>query len=511
LNAEIGAGKDLMRKFSLATRLALLVAGTTLPMILFAAGVVYLSHMHDRQAAFDRVLDTVRGIRLVLDAELQGITSGLEVLAASQSLARGDLEAFRASAEAFLSRFPEGAAISLATRDGRQLLNTGAAPGAPLPPRVNRASIEEVFRTGRPAYSSLFVGSVMNQRIISVSVPVVRNGTVVNELSFDPPLALFQNIIQQLRPSDDWTMSFFDRTGVNFARAPNPEQTVGQRASPTLYAHLFDQREAKVETVSLEGVPLLTAFTRSPLTGWTVAAGLSVASLTEPLWQALAITASVGLVMLVIGLAFALSMAAQIARGEALHALLVNELNHRVKNTLATVQSIAVQTFRRTPDPGEAMAKFEARLIALGRAHSVLSDGKWESADVRDIVKDGLEPFAARDGNRLRSGGGEVRVASRCTLMISMVLHELATNATKYGAWSNRTGTVTVDWAKIDRGNAEWLRLTWRETGGPPVQAPGRNGFGSRLIEQSLSGVGGTATVEYDPAGLVCILECPRE
>ena len=178
---------------------------------------------------------------------------------------------------------------------------------------------------------------------------------------------------------------------------------------------------------------MLTAFTRSPLTGWTVAAGLSVASLTEPLWQALAITASVGLVMLVIGLAFALSMAAQIARGEALHALLVNELDHRVKNTLATVQSIAVQTFRRTPDPSEAMAKFESRLIALGRAHSVLSDGKWESADVRDIVKDGLEPFAARDGNRLRCGGGEVRVASRCTLMISMVLHELATNATKYG------------------------------------------------------------------------------
>ena len=157
------------------------------------------------------------------------------------------------------------------------------------------------------------------------------------------------------------------------------------------------------------------------------------------------------------------------------------------------------------------MAKFEARLIALGRAHSVLSDGRWESADVRDIVKDGLEPFAARDGNRLRCGGGEVRVASRCTLMISMVLHELATNATKYGAWSNRTGTVTVDWAKIDRGNAEWLRLTWREVGGPPVQASGRTGFGSRLIMQSLAGVGGTATVEYDPAGVVCVLECPRE
>ncbi len=501
----------MIRNISLATRLALLVAGTTLPMILFAAGVVYLNHMHERQAAFERVLETVRGIRLVLDAEMQGITSGLEVLAASQSLARGDLDAFRRSAEAFLGRFPEGAAISLSTRDGQQLLNTGVAAGEPLPLRVYRASIEEVFRTGRPAYSNLFVGSVTQQRIIIISVPVIRNGTVVNELSFNPPLAFFQNIIQQLRPSDEWTMSIFDRTGVNFARVPNPEQTIGQRASPTLYPHLFQREEAKVETVSLEGVPLLTAFTRSPLTGWTVAAGLSVASLTDPLWQALGVTASVGVVMLAIGLAFALSMAARIARGETLHALLVNELNHRVRNTLATVQSIAAQTFRRATDPGEAAAKFEARLVALGHAHSVLSDRKWESAEVRDIVSGGLEPFAARDGDRLRIRGGEVRIAPRCTLMISMVVHELATNATKHGAWSNRTGTVTVEWDKIDRDKAEWLRVIWRESGGPRVQAPARKGFGSRLIEQSLAGVGGSARVQYEAAGLVCILECPPE
>jgi two-component sensor histidine kinase len=501
----------LSRNISLATRLALLVAGTTLPMILFAAGLIYLNHMHEREAAFGRVLETVRGIRLVLDAEVQGITSGLQVLAASQSLARGDLVAFRGSAETFLSRFPEGAAISLATRDGQQLLNTVAAAGEPLPPRVNRASIEEVFRTAQPAYSDLFVGSVTSQRIITVSVPVIRSGVVVNELGFNPPLAYFQSIIQQLRPSDAWTMSIFDRTGVNFARVPNPEQTIGQPASPTLYPHLFQRAEAKIETVSLEGIPLLTAFTRSPVTGWTVAAGISVASLTEPLWQALAVTASVGLVMLAIGLAFALSMAARIARGEALHALLVNELNHRVKNTLTTIQSIAAQTFRRASDPEEAAEKFEARLIALGHAHRVLSDQKWESAEVRDIVSGGLAPFAARDGNRLHIRGGEARIAPRCTLMMSMVVHELATNATKHGAWSNRTGTVTVEWEKVDRDNAEWLRFVWRESGGPPVQTPVRKGFGSRLIEQSLAGVGGSATVEYEAAGLVCVLECPPE
>jgi len=507
----IKAIPNLIRNVSLRMRLALLVAGTTLPTILFAAGVVYLNYMHERQAAFDRVLETVRGIRLVVDAELQGITSGLEVLAASYSLKLGDLDRFRESVDAFVKRFPEGAAVSLASRDGRQLFNSNVAPGEPLPRRVNLTSIDEVFRTGRPTYSNLFVGSVLRRRIITVSVPVFRDAAVVYELSFNPPLALFQDVIQRQRPDDDWTISIFDGQGVNFGRVPNPEQTVGQRASPTLYAHLFRDREAQIETVSLEGIPLLTAFTRSPLTGWTVAAGLPVGSLTAPLWQALGITAGLGILMLTIGFAFALNMAARIARGEALHGLLVNELNHRVKNTLATVQSIAAQTFRHTLDPSEARTKFEARLVALGRAHDVLSDKKWESADVRDIVNESLEPFAARDEIRLRTSGAEIRVAPHCTLAISMVLHELATNATKYGAWSNRTGVVAVDWTKAEQDRAEWLRLTWRESGGPAVTAPDRKGFGSRLVEQSLAGIGGSATVEYSPNGLACELKCPTQ
>jgi two-component sensor histidine kinase len=415
---------DVRRHLSLRVRLALLVAGTTLPMILFAAGVVYLNHSRARDAAFDHVLSTVRGILLVLDAEMRGMTSGLEALAASQSLTRGDFDAFRVSTEAFLKQFPETASVSLANREGLQLFNSNATPGEALPARASRTVIEEVFRARKPVYSDLFVGSVSHRRIVTVSVPVVRDGGVVYELSFNPPLQFFQNMLERQRPGDDWTMSIFDRTGINFARIPNPEQTIGQRASPTLYVELFKHREAKVETVSLEGVPLLTAFTRSPLTGWTVAAGLPVASLTAPLWQALSITLGVGAIMLAIGLAFALTMAARIAQGEALHVLLVNELNHRVKNTLATVQSIAAQTFRHTPEPTEAKRKFEGRLVALGRAHDVLSDEKWESAELGGIVNDVLVPLVVKEGNRLRMGGPEIRLPPRSALLISMVLHE---------------------------------------------------------------------------------------
>jgi two-component sensor histidine kinase len=202
-------------------------------------------------------------------------------------------------------------------------------------------------------------------------------------------------------------------------------------------------------------------------------------------------------------------MATRIARGEALQALLINELNHRVKNTLTTVQSLARQSFAEGPASNEARAKFDARLVALGQAHNVLSEEKWESADLRDVVTGAVAPFLPKNGDRLRMDGAPIRITPRCVLVLSMVLHELATNATKYGAWSSPAGTVAIAWVTNDGGDAETLRITWREMDGPPVRVPDRKGFGSRLIEEGLAGLGGSTSVRYLPDGLVCELEIP--
>jgi two-component sensor histidine kinase len=337
----------------------------------------------------------------------------------------------------------------------------------------------------------------------------MREGKVVYEISFNPPLEMFQHIIQRQQPSDDWTMSIFDRTGTNLARVPNPEQTIGQKASPAFLQAILEGKEAQLPTSSREGVSLLTAFTRSPLTGWTVAAGIPTATVTAPLYRELAITATVGFIMLTIGLAFAVGMATRIARAEMLHELLINELNHRVKNTLATVQSIAAQTFRSSAvKAGDARRKFEARLSSLGRAHNILSEEKWASAEVGDIVLSVLEPHEPKEGNRVRVSGPVTRLAPGGAVMLSMVLHELATNAAKYGALSNSVGRISIDWAEL--GNNR-MRLTWRETGGPPAQPGERKGFGSLLIEEAfVQQVGGSATVEYKQQGVVCTLECPH-
>jgi two-component sensor histidine kinase len=495
-----------MNKLPLRLRLPLLVAGTTLPLILFAAGLVYVKHVHDREVAFDRVLQTVKSIQLVLDTELHGITLALDVLANSRALQNDDLAGFRNNAEAFLRRYPTSA-VSLADENGAQILNTGVPAGRSPPPRVNLESIKTVFRTGQPAYSNLFMGSVAKRRIVTVSVPVIRDEKVAYEISFNPPLEMFQQIIQRQRPDDDWTMSILDRTGTSLARLPNPQETVGLKASPTLLPTLLSEKEGKLSTRSLEGVELITAFTRSPLTGWTVAAGIPVSSLTAPLWRQLAITAAVGLIMLSIGLAFAVGMAARIARGEMLHGLLINELNHRVKNTLATVQSIASQTFRSSVKTGDARRKFEARLSSLGRAHNILSEEKWESAELHEIVGSVLEPYATREAGRLSVSGPPVRLAPSPALMLSMVLHELATNAAKYGALANGSGRIVIEWRSFA---GKRLQLTWKETGGPAAQAGERKGFGTMLIEEAFVSqvVGGSASLEYSPEGLVCTLEC---
>jgi two-component sensor histidine kinase len=190
-----------------------------------------------------------------------------------------------------------------------------------------------------------------------------------------------------------------------------------------------------------------------------------------------------------------------------LHELLINELNHRVKNTLATVQSIAAQTLRRSDDPAEAIDKFSARLVSLGRTHNVLSDQKWESALVRDLVDGALAPYAGKDGARIHATGPNLRLAPRSALTVAMALHELATNAAKYGALSNERGQIYVDWAVADSPNE--FRLTWREIGGPLVAMPARSGFGTRLIEGGTEQIGGSAALDFKPDGLVCTLTCP--
>jgi two-component sensor histidine kinase/integral membrane sensor domain MASE1 len=193
-------------------------------------------------------------------------------------------------------------------------------------------------------------------------------------------------------------------------------------------------------------------------------------------------------------------------RAEQHQRLLINELNHRVKNTLATVQSIAAQTARGTADPTRSYEAFIERLMALSRAHDVLTRQRWEGAALDEVVEGAIRPFG-KAGERFQVAGPAVWLAPQTALAQAMAVHELGTNASKYGALSIAGGRVQIDWSTAREGDGERLTFTWRETGGPPVKAPRRKGFGSRLLERGLpSDLGGTVDLDYRGTGLVCTM-----
>jgi PAS domain S-box-containing protein len=193
-------------------------------------------------------------------------------------------------------------------------------------------------------------------------------------------------------------------------------------------------------------------------------------------------------------------------QAEEQRTLLINELNHRVKNTLATVQSLAMQTLKQDEQNKEALALFNSRLAALSRAHDILTHENWKGAQLRQIVDQSVAPFRTTD--RIDVGGPDARVTPKQALALSIALHELGTNAMKYGALSNQDGRITLAWS-VDDGA---LHMNWREDGGPPVTPPTRSGFGTRLIERSLSNdLGGEARILYLPAGVVAQMSTPLE
>ena len=183
---------------------------------------------------------------------------------------------------------------------------------------------------------------------------------------------------------------------------------------------------------------------------------------------------------------------------EARQRLLINELNHRVKNTLATVQFLAAQAARG--DPRTSYAAFMDRLMALSAAHDVLTLEQWEGADLSSIVAGVLRPFETGDGSRLQRTGGSLRLTPRKALAVAMAVHELATNAVKYGALSRDGGRVLVAWRAVEEG----FEITWTEIGGPPVSPPAEHGFGSRLLQRLAQELGGALDIDYAPSGLVC-------
>jgi two-component sensor histidine kinase len=184
--------------------------------------------------------------------------------------------------------------------------------------------------------------------------------------------------------------------------------------------------------------------------------------------------------------------------------LMIAELNHRVKNSLAVVQSLAHQSFSANKSREEALSVFEGRLQALASAHTILTDQKWEQADLKEIAEAALRPHGGPE--LIRIEGPATSITPKFAVALSMALHELATNSTKYGSLSTRGGHVDLAWALADHR----VDIRWTERGGPKVTEPARRGFGTRMIERALAAdVGGKVVLAFPPEGVTCVISAP--
>ncbi|MCB2047382.1 MAG: CHASE domain-containing protein [Novosphingobium sp.] len=186
---------------------------------------------------------------------------------------------------------------------------------------------------------------------------------------------------------------------------------------------------------------------------------------------------------------------------------LTRELNHRVKNTLANVLSIATLTRRRSTDLDDFSENFTGRIQALSATHDLLSETNWREAKLGEIVRSELAPYLKGDGAQAHISGPEIALAPNDAMSLGLAIHELATNAAKYGALTTPDGSIHVEWSQTQSNQAE---IRWREEGGPPVVQPQRRGFGRDLIEKIVAHELGTQVeLEFDPAGVRCTLHVP--
>jgi two-component sensor histidine kinase/CheY-like chemotaxis protein len=190
---------------------------------------------------------------------------------------------------------------------------------------------------------------------------------------------------------------------------------------------------------------------------------------------------------------------------DKLQKLILGELHHRIKNTLATVSAIASQSFRASTSIEQGQRAMEGRLVALARAHDLLMQNSWSNAGLVDILSGATEPYDSQGARRFHFNGPNLRITSGAVIALAMTLNELCTNTTKFGALSTAAGRIDLSWTIVEE--KQRLRLTWTERGGPPVQRPTRRSFGTRMMESLGQQLNGQVQLTYEPSGFVYVLD----
>ena len=671
-----------LRRYTIRQCLMAFGAALVLPGLVFAAILLWRYASAERGRYEEEALGTAQRIMAAADRELVGIQAAAQALATSSSLLEGNFEAFQRQAEMTLQswaqRKPNDYAIVVRDVTGQQVANTRLPWGSPLPKGANLPIDQQVIATKRPVIQDLFTGATAGRPIISIRVPVLKDGSVTHVLSMAvEPRRIAEILLAQNLPAS-WVATVIDRADRVVARSRQHEAFVSKPA-PDEFLRAARGADGIWEGHNLEGTEVLGAYARSGVSGWMTFVGVPAeivqAPLHRSLWTLLGLGAALILLSLLLARAFARRIAAPVqglvnlahdlARGEPVAApstglaeidrgggalasasqdlrereaalrasearlwatqnnaavgiaevdrdgrfvsvnearckltghsreeliglhfghatdseilekdldlfrrqvageldtyttdskfqrkdgsrgwarvtstavrdaagaflyavrviediterrqadkrqkLLIDELNHRVKNTLATVQSLAWQAARPGVPPQVAQERFQERLLALSRTHNLLNETHWEGASLRTILETELGPYAT--AGRVRLDGPEVHLDARPAVVLGMAVHELTTNAVKHGALAAASGRVQVGWKIDDRGGTSVLTIDWCELGGPALATQPIPGFGSRLLRQTITReLAGQLDIRYEREGVCCTIAVP--
>jgi signal transduction histidine kinase len=290
-----------------------LVLACILPAAAVATFLIMRSYTQERASLERDMVATARALMQAVDAELTGIRSAIEVLALSAHLASGDLAKFHAQAQAAV-RATHGNNIVLTDASGQQLVNTLKPFGEPLPLTGNPDQLRRVLETGRPIISDLFVGGVLRAPVIGVQVPVLLDGRPVYGLAMIMVPERFGDFLRRQKIPSDWVVGILDSSHTIVARSVHIDEFVGKKASPRLLRALAQASEGVLDGLTLEGVPVLSGFSRSAESGWAVAIGIPSAGLIAARWNSLAINAAAAVLVLVLGVLLARAIGARIGR-----------------------------------------------------------------------------------------------------------------------------------------------------------------------------------------------------
>jgi two-component sensor histidine kinase len=500
--------------------------------------------------------------------EMQGIISGTEgllrAIARVPSVRSLDVEACGAYLADVRRQSSQLSAISVIDRDG--FVRCRSEAGIAAARLDDRPYFQQALETGSFVVGEYTVSRISGRQGLTLATPIKEDdGSTIGVLAAGLDLDWLAARLRERDLAGGNALTIADRNGVIIAREPFPERFIGTRIPEAFQPLVRATSPGTQEVTSQDGTRRVIGYipaTANP-TELYISAGISKDEAFAPIDRAMRRGAALALVGSIIAFLSAWVLGRRFVRApvariraaigvwragdettrtrmlseagelEAVGAavdglmdelgrrqaarevaeehrrLLVNELNHRVKNTLATVQFIAAQTLRNAESSEEARDVLASRLIALARAHDVLTRESWDGADLGEIVARAVEPFSGPGENRLRFSGPAVRVAPRIALAVAMALQELATNAVKYGALSNGTGTATITWSLAQGQDGRTrFHVRWEEVGGPAVRPPDRRGFGSRLIERALAhDLDGDVTLEFAATGVVCTLE----